>query len=80
MNGPEHYAEAERIIAVIRALPVPDPKTVTNEDAMVMAQATLSLAAQAQVHATLALAAATCHPTSPSSPLLPAPLPNPGHP
>lgn len=47
MTGPEHYAEAERLLAVVDFSQdaIPEQRT--------------ALAAQAQVHATLALAAVT---------------------
>jgi hypothetical protein len=47
MSGPEHYQEAERILAEIKATPALSTETET------------SLAVRAQAHATLALAAAT---------------------
>lgn len=47
MTGPEHYKEAERLLATVEA---------TAEDTVGSVAATV---AQAQVHATLALAAAT---------------------
>ena len=46
MTGPEHYAEAERLLAFI-------------EDAELATEVVIAEAAIAQVHATLALAAAT---------------------
>lgn len=46
MNGPEHYAEAERLLATADASSTPD-------------NAAAFLVSIAQVHATLALAAAT---------------------
>ncbi len=46
MTGPEHYQEAERMLAVAEGYGIPD-------------QRGRDLAALAQVHATLALAAAT---------------------
>jgi hypothetical protein len=46
MNGPAHYAEAERLLAIAG---------VTDSTSMAQVQATLAMA---QVHATLALAAA----------------------
>jgi hypothetical protein len=53
MTGPEHYAEAERLIAMARRPP-------TSEELYGSRQAQLTLIlADAQVHATLALAAAT---------------------
>lgn len=44
MNGPEHFAEAERIVALAKSKEIP-------------AAAALAFGAVAQVHATLALAA-----------------------
>jgi hypothetical protein len=52
MNGPEHYAEAERLAARARSLGGGD----TYNSVQVRPQAIL---AEAQVHAILALAAAT---------------------
>ena len=55
MNGPEHYAEAERLLADIAS-------SVTGKHAYYVADPEGSAALQvsaAQVHATLALAAAT---------------------
>ena len=60
MNGPEHYREAERLIGLIRDLPVPDNGSPTAEgDVAMILAGSASIAVQAQVHATLALAAAT---------------------
>lgn len=53
MNGPQHYAEAERLLDQA-ALDRYDPQTKYREDA--------NLIAAAQVHATLALAAAGAYP------------------
>jgi hypothetical protein len=53
MTGPEHYSEAERLIAMARELPISRDLYVVDQ-----AQGALILA-DAQVHATLALAAAT---------------------
>ena len=53
MTGPEHYAEAERLIAQAE-IDVYDPIRSYAEDANIIAIA--------QVHATLALAAATAYP------------------
>ncbi|MGH3228507.1 MAG: hypothetical protein ACRDOA_08005 [Streptosporangiaceae bacterium] len=53
MTGPEHFAEAERLIAMARKAPL-SHELYSNYEA----QATLILA-DAQVHATLALSAAT---------------------
>lgn len=47
MNGPEHYAEAERLL-------------IGSEEFTYGSDGEVSLLAQAQVHATLALVAA-CH-------------------
>lgn len=57
MNGPEHYREAERLIATI-------PDQTATAERMNLRESTLVAAiantvALAQVHATLALAAAT---------------------
>lgn len=52
MNGPEHYAEAERLAAKAGALP-PEVMPLENRVAMMAA---------AQLHATLALVAATALP------------------
>jgi hypothetical protein len=52
MNGPEHYAEAERLAVKARSLGGGD----TYNSVQVRPQVIL---AEAQVHATLALAAAT---------------------
>lgn len=49
MTGPEHYREAERLLAIVAPIPA------TAEDA----PANASIVAEAQAHATLALAAAT---------------------
>lgn len=48
MNGPEHYVEAERLLAVVDNGQAADTDLATSE-----------LLAMAQVNATLALAAAT---------------------
>ena len=53
MTGPEHYAEAERLLASARDLREPRP------DAGWMENEISAIQRQAQVHATLALAAAT---------------------
>ena len=53
MTGPEHYAEAERLIAQAE-IDAYDPMRKYAEDANIIAIA--------QVHATLALAAATAYP------------------
>lgn len=52
MNGPSHYAEAERILTVSQQAPSPQVAAV--------------FVAQAQVHATLAAAAATIDALPPS--------------
>lgn len=57
MTGPEHYAEAERLLAG-RTLPTNEDDTKTY-----CVPATADDVAAAQVHATLALAAATALPT-----------------
>ena len=59
MTGPEHYAESERLIAQANAALSDDV------DGRVKMSAHAMLISQAQVHATLALAAATAqtHPT-----------------
>jgi hypothetical protein len=54
MTGSEHYAEAERLVTKARSLGGGD----TYNGAQVRPQVIL---AEAQVHATLALAAATAH-------------------
>ena len=55
MNGPEHYAEAERLLAIAdRQIGEATPNTVAE----VMAGATLGIA-MAMTHAQLAVAAAT---------------------
>jgi hypothetical protein len=51
MNGPEHYREAERLLDVAMQSPI-----VRDSDAVNIAAA--------QVHATLALAAATAYPAA----------------
>jgi predicted HicB family RNase H-like nuclease len=53
MNGPEHYREAERLLEQAE-IDARDPMRKYQEDANVIAAA--------QVHATLALAAATAYP------------------
>ncbi len=55
MNGPQHYREAERLIA-LSAVRAEQSDGLSDYDADVWA-------VQAQVHATLALAAATAHAT-----------------
>lgn len=66
MNGPEHYAEAERILKGVRE-GMSDLKTVITTDpaeSVATAQAALDNAISvAQVHATLALVAATANVT-----------------
>jgi hypothetical protein len=66
MNGPEHYRAAERLLGaardaakVVEALPTLADKSGT---ALGAAPVLANLLAQAQVHATLALAAATAYP------------------
>ena len=56
MNGREHYLEAERLIALIRTLP---DHADTAEDTSALLAGATSIAARAQVHATLSLVAAT---------------------
>ena len=51
MTGPEHYAEAERLMARLAEM--------SNTPGPVDREATLVISSVAQVHATLALAAAT---------------------
>ncbi len=58
MTGPEHYRESERIDSLIGELPT----SSSTEDAAIVIAAAMALAARAQVHATLALAAATAEP------------------
>lgn len=59
MSGPEHFREAERLIELIRQLPHPDVGSPTaHADVQAVLDGSASIAAQAQVHATLALAAA----------------------
>lgn len=55
MTGPEHYREAERLLAEIRGL---NPRNETSSAVMRCVQGA------AQVHATLALAAATALPAT----------------
>ncbi|MFE2407016.1 hypothetical protein ACFXDE_01595 [Kitasatospora sp. NPDC059408] len=50
MTGPEHYHEAEQLLADVRKIPTLNDET---------SPAAVLLIAEAQVHATLALAAAT---------------------
>lgn len=57
MTGPEHYREAERLIA-----DVTDEDGTTPAAEMYRAGWAAETIAIAQVHATLALAAATAHP------------------
>ena len=52
MTGPEHYLEAERLLAELKRARCSVTKTVSP-------QTVQNLLAEAQVHATLALAAAT---------------------
>lgn len=52
MNGPEHYAEAERLAAQVADTVSPNYATQAGENKA-------DVLAAAQVHATLALAAAT---------------------
>lgn len=54
MNGPQHYRAAEQLLARVRNNQAPD----TDLEALLDANAI----ARAQVHATLALAAATAYP------------------
>lgn len=56
MTGPEHYREAERLLASYNR-----PVVLKWSDKQVADAAKINLA-EAQVHATLALAAATAHP------------------
>jgi hypothetical protein len=60
VTGPEHYAEAERLLASARDLREPRPAAGWMENEISAIQR------QAQVHATLALAMAMAdvHPTS----------------
>ncbi|WP_161962360.1 hypothetical protein [Nocardioides speluncae] len=64
MNGPEHYREAERLLALAVAeldqfkAGVPHPTDVSRA----CSQRAAAVAAVADVHATLALAAATAYP------------------
>ncbi|WP_191834074.1 MULTISPECIES: hypothetical protein [Tsukamurella] len=70
MTGPEHYAEAERLLAI--ATEVGRAITATREDPLSpedvrarrdeLGKQATGLFARAQVHATLALAAATALP------------------
>ena len=53
MNGPEHYREAERLLAAV---------TADGDDPVKSFARAAALHAAAQVHATLALAAATALP------------------
>jgi hypothetical protein len=60
VNGPEHYREAERLLVQAAAVPA---AASARGDSLVTAQTGHAmLAAEAQVHATLALAAATAYP------------------
>lgn len=65
MTGPEHYREAELLLAEAQATATHAVKKATNgeafdaEEASRLAQGAF---AAAQVHATLALASATAHP------------------
>lgn len=54
MTGPEHYREAERLLAESRTILRPNDEGHCEADRSI---------AEAQVHATLALAAATAIPT-----------------
>lgn len=65
MNGPEHYREAERLLAYIE-------DGALQEGVVLPTDAETSIAIRAQAHATLALAAATAMaqmPTNPGEPL-----------
>lgn len=80
MNGPEHYAEAERL-AVMAAESIDTLGNLPREKGQDAVQAAAAVLACAQVHATLALAAATAEaaPDSPIyGPLVQRPLPE-GH-
>jgi len=60
MNGPEHYREAERILAFIAARKGPMNGQVQTHDAVLAAMAIIdSDLREAQIHATLAVAAAS---------------------
>ena len=64
MNGPEHYKEAERLVAKAMSKDFLDFATeqqIPEED---MTAALAVAIAAAQVHATLALAAATAEPVA----------------
>ena len=63
MTGPEHYKEAERLLAAADKISrhlggLPSPVTTTQQKQEIDAgeQAILTVAARAQAHATLALA------------------------
>jgi hypothetical protein len=53
MNGPDHYREAERTLALARCATAQQAHNTEPDEAVTM------MLAAAQVHATLALAAAT---------------------
>lgn len=68
MNGPDHYREAENLIAegeevverIGNSVEATDEETRQRRDDL--GKKAMGIWAQAQVHATLALAAATAHP------------------
>lgn len=62
MTGPEHYREAEQILTEIKGLFEFDIQKATKSDVAALHQSLRSTLALAQVHATLALAAATAYP------------------
>lgn len=63
MNGPEHYREAERLIAAGETVADEIRATKNNEGRRdALGKHAMGIWAQAQVHATLALAAATAYP------------------
>lgn len=60
VNGPDHYREAERLLASISVAQERARAADTSGETLVAVMA--QLAAEAQAHATLALAAATAYP------------------
>ena len=68
MNGPEHYAEAERLVKAAKqhmseiASAIQSPEPPSDEEMAYTAANTAAVASLAQVHATLALAAAQAEP------------------